>query len=183
MKPNWFVGLRVPPEAGVTAKVKGPPEGVRLFAEADLHMTVAFLGASGEAAAQRAWDRRLLARASAISASLGAVVPMGPPRRFSALAAELQAGHDAACGLIEALRAPMLEAAGARPDDRPPRPHITVARLRRRAAPGERQGALAWASALELEGLRVELAELVLYTWAEDRTRTLFRAEASERLA
>ena len=51
MKPNWFVGLRVPPEAGVTAKVKGPPEGVRLFAEADLHMTVAFLGAAGEAAA------------------------------------------------------------------------------------------------------------------------------------
>jgi len=183
MKPNWFVGLRVPAEAGVSAKVQGPPEGVRLFAEADLHMTVAFLGASGEAAAQRAWDRRSLARASAISASLGAVVPMGPPRRFSALAAELQAGRDAAGQLIEALRAPMLEAAGARPDNRPPRPHITVARLRRRAAPAERLGALAWASALELEGLRAELAELVLYTWAEDRTRTLFRAVASERLA
>ena len=183
MKPNWFVGLRVPSEAGVTAKVQAPPEGVRLFAEADLHMTVAFLGAAGEAAAQRAWGRRSLARASAISASLGAVVPMGPPRRFSALAAELQAGRDAAGRLIEALRAPMLEAAGARPDDRPPRPHVTVARLRRRAAPGERRDALAWASALDLEGLRVELTELVLYTWAEDRTRTLFRAEARERLA
>jgi len=163
MKPNWFVGLRVPPEAGVTAKVKGPPEGVRLFADADLHMTVAFLGAAGEAAAQHAWDRRSLARAGAISASLGAVVPMGPPRRFSALAAELQAGRDAACGLIEALRAPMLEASGARPDARP---HVSVARLRRRAAPAERQSALAWASSLDLAGLRVELAELVLYTWA-----------------
>ena len=107
---------------------------------------------------------------------------MGSPRRFSALAAELGEGHREACDFIDALRAPMLAAAGSRPDTRPPRPHVTVARLRRRASPGERRGAVAWASGLTLPSSSIELAELALFTWAEDRHEVLFRVVESQRL-
>ena len=182
MKPNWFVALRCPEIPGLAEAVARPPEGVRLFAPGDLHVTVAFLGGVGEEAARRAWAMRGQADLAAIPASLGAVVPMGPPRRFSALAAELEEGREAACALIEGLRAPMLEAAGASPDTRPPRPHLTLARVRRRAPAPERRAAIAWASGLVLPAALLRFEELVLYTWAEDRQRGLFRGVASERL-
>ncbi len=182
MKPNWFVGLRVPPAAGVAGAVTDPPAGVRRFAAEDLHLTVAFLGTVGEEAAMRAWAARGPATGPAIGATLAGVVPMGSPRRFSALAAELGEGQREACDLIDALRAPMLEAAGSRPDTRPPRPHVTVARLRRRASPAERREAVAWASGLDLPGGSIELAELALFTWAEDRREVLFRVVESQHL-
>jgi len=182
VKPNWFVGLRVPPAAGVAEGVTDLPAGVRRFAAEDLHLTVAFLGSVGEEAARRAWAACGLASSPPIAATLAEVVPMGSPRRFSALAAELAEGHREACDLIDALRAPMLAAAGSRPDTRPPRPHVTVARLRRRASPAERRDALAWAAALSLSGASIELTELALFTWSEDRQRVLFRVVESQRL-
>ena len=182
MKPNWFVGLRVPLAAGVARAVTEPPAGVRRFAAEDLHLTVAFLGAVGEEAALRAWAAGGRATGPAIAATLAGVVRMGSARRFSALAAELGEGHREACDLIDALRTPMLEAAGSRPDTRPPRPHVTVARLRRRASPAERRGAVAWASGLALPSGSIELAELALFTWAEDRDEVLFRVVESQRL-
>ncbi len=107
---------------------------------------------------------------------------MGPPRRFSALAAELEDGRQATCALIEGLRAPMLEAAGTAPDTRPPRPHLTLARVRRRAPAPERRAAIAWASGLVLPAALLRFEELVLYAWAEDRELALFRGVAFEKL-
>lgn len=183
MRPNWFIGLRVPAGDWFASQVREPPEGVRVFAPGDLHLTVAFLGAVDEAAARCAWEARHLGTGPPLRVSLDAVLPMGPPRRFSALSAHLSAGRDETSRLIERLRGPMLELAGARPDARPARPHVTLARVRRRAGPAERRRAVNWAAGLDLRATALQLGELALFTWAEDRTRTLFRVMDSQSLA
>ena len=98
MKANWFVGLPVGGAWAGTAVPPPPPE-VRTFHPDDLHLTVAFLGPCGEERALRGWSA-LGDPGPAIDVTLGEVVPMGNPRRFSALFC--QAGMDSpatrACG-------------------------------------------------------------------------------------
>ena len=183
MQPNWFVGLKVPVGPWHEARVTSPPEGYRRFVGEDLHLTVAFLGPVDEAAALAAWALHGAWREGAIPASFGALVAMGNPRRHSALSALLDRGWDEACALIEALRAPMLEAAGSRPDDRLPKPHVTFARPRQRATREERQAGIEWAAGIALQDVECVFEELCLYTWSHDRQRSLFRVAASARLA
>jgi len=52
---NWFIALVLPGEAGWNRSVPSLPEGVLILSVQDLHVTVAFLGSCGEAAALRAW--------------------------------------------------------------------------------------------------------------------------------
>lgn len=174
MRPNWFVALPVDPGDWFPARVPDPPPGVRRFAPADLHLTVAFLGPVDEAAARAAWA---LARweEPPIPVSLGAVVPMGPRRRPSALSAVLVEGREIVERLIGTLRGGMFTAAGARPDDRPPLAHLTLARPRRDATDAERARAVAWARQVDLRGTRLTLDALALYTWDEARRDRLFR--------
>ena len=175
---NWFVGLPVDTGRWLAPLVRTAPATVRVFHPEDVHMTVAFLGAVPQDAAERAWATLQGSRSSPIELSLGGLRPMGNPRRPSALS-----GNDCVAALIATLRAPACAAAGARPDDRPPLPHITVARPSRSASPAELRTAVEWAEAQRPVGAKVLLDRLALFTWAADRRERQFRVVAQQPLA
>ncbi len=175
MRPNWFLALRVPAAGWFEERVSEPPEGVRLFRGVDLHITLAFLGGCTEQQALRAWALNGLWELGAVPVTLGEVVPMGNPKRYSALSVLLRRGRNPVEKGIALCRDRWLEAAEARPDKRPPKAHTTIARPLRRATPDQRQQGIDWAAGLELDGVDLLLDELVLYTWAEDRRERLFR--------
>ncbi len=181
--PNWFVALPVR-DPGWLEAIAPPPAGTRGFAPGDLHVTVAFLGRVGRAAAYRAYAESRYWSVGTTCARLTRVVPMGGPRRGSALSALFGDGREAIVAAIARARGPMLAAAGASPDDRDPLPHLTLARIARRATREERRRALAWAEQLPVAGLEVRLAEPALYTWAKERRERLFeivaRGEAAD---
>jgi len=170
---NWFVAL--PVEAGPWLdRLTPPPPGVRLFAPSDLHATVAFFGDVGEAAASDAFTLAERWHGGPIEVGLGGLRALGPRRRPSALSATLESGEASVAAGITAVRDDMLDAAGARPDRRPPLPHVTLARIARRASDAERRAALAWASAIDLGGPQIVLDRIALYTWSSDRRQRLF---------
>jgi 2'-5' RNA ligase len=173
MRPNWFVGLPVPARAWFEA-LPPPPSQVRVFAATDLHVTVAFLGGVDEGAAHRAFVLATRWPTGPIDVRLGRLRALGNRRRPSALSATFAEGAELVASGISAVRDPMLAAAGARPDRRPPLPHVTLARIARGASASERRAALAWAEALELRAPRLLLDRIALYTWAADRRERLF---------
>jgi 2'-5' RNA ligase len=175
---NWFIAFPVPDDEGwLDARVGPPPNRVRRFHPADLHATLAFLGPVEESAARRAFElaRGLSSLPPPLRIGLSRVVGMGPPGRWSALSALLAAGRPELEDAIAAGREPILSAAGAPSDRRPPLPHVTVARLARRVGPGERRAAERWAETLDLSPVVTTVDALALYTWSEDRTDRLFR--------
>jgi len=84
-------------------------------------------------------------------------------------------GREPLVEMIAEARAPLLAAAGAPEDARPPLPHMTVARIQRRARAEERRQALRWAHTIDLRGVAFRAASVALYTWADDRQERLFR--------
>lgn len=167
MKPNWFIAL--PVSAGSWyERLTPPPRGFRAFHRADLHATVAFLGAVDEGAALRAFDAIDLALGP-IEVTLGAVVAMGPAARYSALSALLEAGRAEVERAIGACRERAWTAAGAAHESRPPKAHVTLARPDRRASERDRRAGLAWADALCIEPSAITIDRVALYTWSEDR--------------
>lgn len=169
MKANWFVAIPVPAGQWFAPLVRTVPERVRVFHPEDIHLTVAFLGSCGAELAGRAWEQVRHHEGPVFPVVLGNVAPMGNPRRPSALSVVIEHGHEAVAELIGTLRGPAFEAAKARPERRPPLPHITVARLARKANAHERAAAIAWARSRERLGEQVTLERLALYTWADDR--------------
>ncbi len=185
-RPNWFLGF--PIDGGFLLDLPPVPPALRRFHPEDVHLTLAFLGGCGEEGAKRALaalDRRIeLAPLRAIHVSLGEVVPMGgSSKSYSALSALLGAGREEATATLEAYRDALTDAASARRDRRPPKPHVTLARPRGRASPDDREAGLAWASALELGSVRATLDRVALFTWSEQRAERLFRIVAERRLA
>ncbi len=175
VRPNWFVGLPVLANHWFEQMVQGAPEGLTRFNGSDLHLTVAFLGACGEEAALRAWRAAPDWPTGALEVSLGAVVPMGNPQRWSALSVLLEDGREEVEAAIGQCRHLFWEAAGAHLDRRPPKAHVTLARPLHDASAEQRQAALTWAAALDLSRVRVELTSLALYTWSNDRRARQFR--------
>jgi 2'-5' RNA ligase len=183
MRPNWFIALPVPAEPWFRERVAAqPPPSVRLFHPDDLHLTIAFLGSVEESAARRAWELASLWRQGAVSVSFGEVVGMGPPAEFSALSALLESGRAEVEEGMRACRDPMIAAASARPELHPIKAHVTLGRPRRDARQSGRNAALAWALRLPLRDLTVELSEIALYTWPEDRRERQFRTVERLRL-
>ncbi len=153
-----------------------PPARVRVFAPSDLHLTLGFLGAVQEADARNAWGRiGDFASFRGVTGSFSRVEPLGHPRKPSALAAIVETGRGALSEMIAEARDPLLKAAGAPEDGRPPLPHMTLARIQRRANAAERREALRWAQAIDLRGVAFVAAAVALYTWAEDRQERLFQ--------
>lgn len=184
MRPNWFVALPVPAGAWFQERVAPhPPACVRLFHPADLHLTVAFLGGVEEAAARRAWELHARWTQGGLRATLGEVIGMGPPQHFSALSALLEDGRAAVEDGMRACRDAMLAAAGAAPELRPIKAHVTLARPTRSARAQERGAALAWALQLPVRGVAVTLSEMALYTRAEDQRDRQFRIVERRALA
>jgi 2'-5' RNA ligase len=153
-----------------------PPPRVRLFAMADLHCTLGFLGSVAETNARRAWGRIPdLLNSEVVTGSFTEVKPLGNARKPSALSAMVGDGRVPLCELISHARAPLLEAADAPPDERPPLPHMTLARIQRRASSTERKAALEWAQSLNLADVSFIAASVALYTRADDRGDRLFQ--------
>lgn len=177
MRANWFVALPCPGgewfSRGIAAH-PAPPR-VRVFCPDDLHLTVAFLGAVNEEAALSAFQQHSLWNCGSVQATFGAVVPMGPPRRFSALSLLLAQGRAEVEQGIRRCRDPMRAAAGLDPERRDAVAHLTIARPQRRATEQERRAALDWAGRLRFGPVTVELNEMALYTWSDDRRDSLFR--------
>jgi len=111
---------------------------------------------------------------------------MGNPRRPSALSALIERADTKDRSIAEILTAPrdaILEAAALPIETRAMKPHVTVARLRRRAGADERQRALIWAAACDLASTRIELDRVGLYTAARDRTERAYDIVESRDLA
>lgn len=174
---NWFVGLAVP-GAGWLDRLGPPPTAFRLFGPSDLHLTVAFLGRVDEQAARAAWASTTW-RDAPRTITLGAIVPMGSPRRWSALSILLVEGRAAIEAEIGRARVATCAAAGVEVDARPPKAHVTIGRPQRRASESERSAARSWAERIELPPVTVTVDKIALYTWSEDRSSSLFRIVAS----
>jgi 2'-5' RNA ligase len=179
---NWFIGLAVPAGTWFERLTSTAPEHLRTFHAEDLHMTVAFLGPCGEEKAQRAWSLASTYEGEPFEVVLDRLVGMGNPRRPSALSLLLAEGREAGVAVIRALRDRMIEAAEARADTRPPKPHITVARPARKAGAAQRHEAFTWALNQPAVRERVTLDTICLYTWSRDRRARQFQVVASRRL-
>ncbi|HKO91561.1 MAG TPA: 2'-5' RNA ligase family protein, partial [Polyangiaceae bacterium] len=186
LRPNWFFAF--PVDGAFLRELPELPGSLRRFHEEDVHLTLAFLGGVGEAAAERslaALDERLASTpVPSIEVSLGEVVPMGGSRsRYTALSALLARGRPEATACITALRDVLTETANGRREQRAAKPHVTLARPRQRATDADRQAGLVWAAQLDLGGVHATLDRIALYTWSERRQARLFRIVAERRLA
>jgi 2'-5' RNA ligase len=87
----------------------------------------------------------------------------------------VDAGWEPLSEMIAEAREPLLSTAGAPEDARPPLPHMTLARIQRRARGAERREALRWAQAIDLSSVAFTASSVALYTWADDRQERLFQ--------
>jgi len=179
MKPNWFLGFPLRAAPWLEA-LTPPPRGARVFAEDDVHITFAFLGAVSEKAAMAAWEVSLSLDISATVFPSGPIRAFGNPRNPSAWAVE-PSGVD---GLVAALalRNLALEAAQAPLDTRPPRPHATLVRPRRDASHDGHWQLANWAETQQLPDLPLVVDRLALFTWSEARRERLFSVVAERTL-
>lgn len=168
-EPNWFIALPISAQDWFDRLVSTPPAGLQRFHSDDLHLTVAFLGGCGEAKARAAWAA-LRWPLGVVQATLGNVVPMGAPQRYSALSAELIDERTQVEAAMSQCRDVLFDEAGAAPETRPAKAHVTVARPSRKASASDRAAGLRWASGLALRGQPVTLGTIALFTAAEDRS-------------
>jgi len=146
-------------------------------------VTLGFLGSVQESSALQAWaiiDRFTSFRA--VSGTFECVRGLGHPRKPSALSAMIAEGSDGLAEMMAEARGPLLAAAGAPPDDRAPLPHMTLARIQRRADGAQRREALRWAARIDLARVTYSATSVALYTWATDRAERLFRVVDSREL-
>jgi 2'-5' RNA ligase len=181
-RPNWFFAF--PLDGSFVLDLPELPPAFRRYHPDDVHMTLAFLGGCGEAAALRALgalDERLAsAPPEPLQVALGEVVPMGSASRYTALSALLGRGRAEAVTCLGALRDALTEAASGRREKRAPKPHVTIARPRARA---DRDAGLRWARGLDLSHVDARLERIALYTWSELRRERLFQIVAERRLS
>lgn len=130
--PNWFIGLPVRAAQLPIATLDTLPPDLRRFHPGDLHVTVAFLGPVDEATALAAWGSADWSGQAPLHARTGARAALGPPRRPSAFGLEIGDDTGAVAAFVRRWRDHLLAAAGRPPERRPVRPHVTLARPRRR---------------------------------------------------
>jgi 2'-5' RNA ligase len=184
-RPNWFFAF--PLDGAFVETLPEAPASIRRYHVDDVHMTLAFLGGCGEPAALRALavlDERLgAAPPPVIEVSLGEVVPLGRSKSgYTTLSALLDGGRAEATELSNTHAGPLHDAATGRRPARPPKPHVTLARVRGRASEKHREAGLVWAASLDLRSVHARLDRIALYTWSEERRERLFRIVAERRL-
>jgi RNA 2',3'-cyclic 3'-phosphodiesterase len=176
-RPNWFFAF--PLDGSFVLDLPEVPPGFRRFHPGDVHLTLAFLGGCGEDSARRALtalDERLrTAPLAALDVTLAEIVPMGPKPAYSALSALLARGRDEATGYVASTRDLLTDAALCRREQRPPKPHVTIARPPLRANETRRAEGLDWARGIDLCSVACRLDRIALYTWYENRSERQFR--------
>lgn len=181
--PNWFLALPLPAGCGWERAAASAPAELRRFDPRDRHLTLAFLGPCGEAAALAAWGAVAPLRQGAITATAGGWRAMGPAAAPSAYALGLDRGAPELAGLLARWGPPALAAAGRPAERRAPLPHVTLLRPRRRDGQRLREPMARWMAAAPLPSDPVIFSEIALYTWNPDRRERLFRIQARRPLA
>ncbi len=166
-RPNRFLALPVDPTGWFPEALGEVPEALRLLHPGDLHLTLAFLGPVAEAEAVRAWEAACGTVPGAMTLQPGALEAMGPPHRWSALAAMADTRDGRVASWAREHRGAVQRSAGATAEARPPRPHVTLGRLRGRGHEA-REEVLAWAASVDLTGLRWTVDRLVLMTRVDE---------------
>lgn len=183
MKPNWFVAFPVE-KTDWFLNLESTPEGTRYFHPDDLHVTFSFLGPIDEEDAMRAWAVAKKLEGGPFRFDIGRIEPFGGNRARPAAYAAVPTNPVPELNEFLAIhRNEVARAAFARPDSRTPRPHITIARPRRRATERERDILHDWARDQRIEGVTIHLDRLALYTWSDEDDDRLFRLVDSTRLA
>ena len=134
-----------------------------------------FLGPCGSDAALAGWATLAEKTHPIIHSQLHGLRAMGNPRRPSAFALTLSQGHEETVKLMAHWRGPIYRAANVAPDERPPLPHITVARPPRKASAAIRQMGKDWIQNQPVPTSELKLDGIALYTWSEDRQERLFQ--------
>jgi 2'-5' RNA ligase len=181
-EPNFFVAFPFAHEAALRG-LPPPPPKVRVFPLFDLHLTLAFLGPCGEATARCAFDTVDPSTIEPFALTALQATLLGNPRKPTAIAREI-GGADAP-RLVETigrLRGPALAATSAPPERRPPLPHLTIARIGRRASAHERERAEAWTAAITARPEVLGVDDVALYTRADDDPRHSYRIVERRRL-
>lgn len=172
---NWFAALPVTIDPAALASLfTHAPPFLRRFHHADVHLTLAFFG---RLPAERvAAVAQLLATIAipAIEAAATGLALLPSSRRPSALSLTLGRGRSAATAAIRDHRDELLRIASRPADDRPPFPHITVARPPRRAAPGDLHALREWLTTLRFHPVTLRLDPPRLYGWSRDRLTRQF---------
>jgi 2'-5' RNA ligase len=172
---NWFIGIPVPAARWLPAALAQAPPCLRPFHPDDVHITVAFLGPTGDRRALAAWDALASCpERGPFSVTLGPLEPFGG-RTPSAYSFVLDSGRAEVSDYVAAVRDRALSAADARPDTRPPKPHLTIARPPRKASTSERREAAAWARRVVPPAEALQLDRIALFTWADDRRARQFQ--------
>lgn len=175
---NWFIGFPILETDWLPSLTQDLPSGLRAFSAADLHVTLAFLGPVSEAKARAAWRRLLQSPPPAMTVRFGPVEAFGNPRQPTAFSLTFGEGQDALKEVLTQLTNVLRVEAGLPPENRAPRPHVTLARptARSRARRDARETTLhvEWMRAVAPPTAPVVLREVALYTWAEDRRAQLF---------
>lgn len=175
MKPNWFVAFPVTAGDWLPDVTRKAPEGFRVFHPADLHITIAFLGACGPEQARIAWNALAHRSHPPIDIQLGPLRPMGHPRHPSAYAITLTDGHEQTAQIMGQWRTAIADALQMLLDERPPLPHITVARPKRKRRKEAKRLSETWMSQPISLSAQLQLNRVALYTWHEDRQTQLFQ--------
>lgn len=156
---SWFVAL--PAEPGGWFDELTPPPPLKRDHRADLHLTIAFFGAIDEARARAGFEAVTCAEPPVESAPISGLAPLG-----SVIAALVESPELVA--FMARHRAAYCEAAGVAPDERPPLPHVTLARFPRRA---DRREGVAWAASHPRIGDLLTLGRPSLYGPSAGPTR------------
>ncbi len=179
---NWFLAFVVPEQVGLHNLTADLPLGICRFSPADLHLTVAFLGACEEHQALQSWEAIAALQHPSIVVRAGCWRAMGSPQRPSAYALTLAQGNALTARLIELWRQPAFQAAGLPIEQRAALPHITLARPPRRGGEEERKAMVNWLRQAPVPEHPFLLEQIALYTWATDRSRQRFRIHSRRRL-
>ena len=174
MKPNWFIGLCPDTTEWLAALLVDKPKRVRGFHPNDLHITLAFLGNCSPINAQQTWEHATKIPPHATTIISNQLKPMGNPKRPSALSLTFQQ-DEIISQWISTYRGALLQQAGARPDNRPPLPHLTIARPQRRITDKQRANAVEWSQSIVVPSIPISFSTMALFTWSVDRKEILFR--------
>ena len=176
--PNWFIAWPVDAPALTRSLRRELPAGLRCIADADLHITLAFLGSVGEARAHDAWAHALTLPCPAFDVAAQRLVALGKPSRPSAYGVMFDDEQGSLADFIGQHRDALRESAGVNAESRPPLPHLTLARPPRSAGPVIRKCASDWIDDGELPSTRLELDRLALYRRAPDGHASRFQRVA-----
>lgn len=176
MLPNWFIALPLRGGEWLEEIRRTAPREVRVFHPDDVHITIAFLGA--QPPGTHPVETMIKAMQSLVippcNCTFSRLRALPSPERMSAISWELDKGKSEISTIIRQHRAGLLQAASARPDNRPPLPHVTVARPRRQDGIRAIQAAAAWLPTVPPPTGEFLVTGIALYGWAKDRTQRQF---------